>query len=598
VEIQIEAEQWPMAAGCIGLAKLYSDKELTFTSTGLILQEELLDHLAEKYVRGLIEEFSVVKRDVRRLEWYVRKVEHNPELTKQYAVEVRKQINDQFKKVEKYFSDTEEYSRLKDLLDVLKDLKSPEEASKIGEAVQQYEEIMKTPFINEKLTLNYAKAVILNPFFGQTSILQPVFNSKSTEEHIAQIEADFVQPAKLELLFAEKMADAKTVKELISFLEEHQDYKPFKDWLKPIKKLPEMDDVYTYFTNNIHPCSFIEGLFATQSYEEMTFSPLSFSKNKAVNFSWNFDKHLPVPISAVARLVMFLAPFGMAFYTRRIGNEQSNENLRFAGLIQSQKHFSEIIKENLTYQKLRGEGSSFEEAIVGLLSETVDKAKKIQNSYFFLEVYSSYQMKKTLLDYYHMPSYLTKYIAKYGKCLDLLHHKELKDSYFRTVLKGIDPKEVVFDYLRIAITEPFHASGAFYATRERKRILEAKKGVEDMTSSDKAISYVYYRGVELRKEMVNERASSQEGEPYRASGRKKIEGIAYRLLNAAKAGNKNAFMDTIFRIHMAAGLEVPSIFIDSFKEDGLDFETISSAFIAGLLGQEQDNKEKGEVANG
>lgn len=586
-----------MAAGCIGLAKLYPEEDLPRVENGVILNKKVLNSLAEKYISGLIEEFSIVKRDIRRLKWYSHQAEKKPERTKELAVEVRKNMNEQYKKVEKYFSNTDECKRLKDLLAMISEIKNSEDAPKISEAIASYKEIMQTTFINEKLTLNYAKAVVLNPFFGQTSILQPVFNSKSTDEHIAQIEKDFIQPAKLEIDFTEIVATAKTKEDIIDFLEQNHDYKPFKDLIKPFKKLPDLDAIQDYLKNEELPCSFIDGFIATQSYEEMTFSPLSFSKNKAVNFNWNFDKQLPVPISAVARLVMFMAPFGMAFYSRKIGNITSNENLRFSGLFMTQKHFAEVIKENLTYQKLRGEGSSFEEAIVGLLRETVDKANKIRNSYFFLEVYSNYQMKKTLLDYYHMPSYLAYYIAKYGKTLDILHHKDLKDSFFRIILKGIDPRNVVFDYLRVAIAEPFHALGAYYAVRERRRILEAKKGVSDVTKYDKTISYVYYRGADLRKEMVIERSGGQKGEPYRASGRKKIEGIAYRLLNAAKAGNKSAFMDTIFRVHIASGLDVPSVFIEAFKDEGLDFDTISSAFIAGLLGQEKIN-EKGEVANG
>ncbi|MGG4012246.1 hypothetical protein [Bacillus smithii] len=596
MQIHIDGEQWPMAAGCIGLAKLYSEEELPRTSTGVQLNDKILDTLAEKFIRGLIDQFSVVKRDVRKMMWYSNQAKKQPERTKEFAAEVRKILNEQYKKVKKYFSETEECQRLKELLEKLKEIKKPEEAPFIKEYIEQYGDIAAAPFINEKLTLNYVKAVILNPFYGQTSILQPVFNSKSTEEHIQQIEADFIQPAKLELMFAEKLDSATNIEEIVAFLEENKGYKPFKDLLKPIKKLNNKDQVLDYLHNQILPCSFVEGLIATQSYEEMIFSPLAFSKMKAVNFNWNFDKKLPVPISAVARLVMFMAPFGMAFYSRRLGNEQASETFRYAGMILSQKHFAEVIKENLTYQKLRGEGSSFEEAIVGLLQESIDKAKKIINSYFFLEVYSDYQMKKTLLDYYHMPPYLAHYIACYGKTLDLLYHREYRDSFFRAVLKGIDPKEIIFDYLRVAIKNPYHAKGALFATRERKRILQAKKGVEDMKNYDKTISYVYYRGCDLRNELMKDRMAEQ-GEPYRASGKKKIDGIAYRLLNAAKAGNKSGFMDTIFRIHMAAGLDVPSIFVDSFKEEGLDFETISSAFIAGLIGQEQI-KIEGDVTNG
>lgn len=118
-----------------------------------------------------------------------------------------------------------------------------------------------------------------------------------------------------------------------------------------------------------------------------------------------------------------------------------------------------------------------------------------------------------------------------------------------------------------------------------------------MTNHDKTISDVYDLGRHLRKEVMKERMDGQERRRYRAGGKKKIDGIAYRLLNEAKAGNIRAFMEMIFRVYLASGLDVPSVFIDSFKEEGLDFETISSAFIAGLIGQEQ-TKNEGAVTSG
>ncbi|MCD8510978.1 MAG: hypothetical protein LRY73_14700 [Bacillus sp. (in: Bacteria)] len=192
-----------------------------------------------------------------------------------------------------------------------------------------------------------------------------------------------------------------------------------------------------------------------------------------------------------------------------------------------------------------------------------------------------------------MPPYLTRYLGKYGKALSLLQHRDLRDEFLRAVLKGLDPKAIVLNYLRASIENSFHALGAFHAVRERKRILESRMGGKEMANYDKLISYIYYRGVDLRKVMVSGREGSNADGSYRASGRKKIEGIAYRLINATKAGDKVAFMDTVFRVYMSAGQEIPSVFVEGFKEDGLDFETIASSFIAGLLGQEETAKKEG-----
>lgn len=603
--IHIDAEDWMITAGLIGLTRLLEEERDLITKVGAQLTSRHLDNLADKYINFLLKTFNVVQRDVNRMGWYVNQLKKHPERIKTYAAEVRKMMNEQLKKVEKYYSDTEEYQELLKLVDSIKKVSSTEETSLLAEAVLSYHKIMSTPFITEKLTLNYVKTIILSPFFGQASILQPVFNTKTTHQHIETLNEDFVVPAKLELEFHHLLQQTNDYQSVVSYLEEHQDYKPFKDWLRPIKKMKDIAEIRGFFTQEILPCSFVTGLTATQSYEEKVFSPLALSRNKAVNFNWNFDKSLPVPISAVARLVLLLTPVGLASYTRRIGTDEANETLRFFGLVLSEKNFIENVKDNNTYHTRRMEGSTFEEAIVGLLSESIDKGEKQCNAYFFVELHSEYKSKKTLLDYYHMPAYLASFLTKYGKTLKLMLHPNLRDKFLRVVLKGLDPKQVVFEYLRLAIKEPFHAKGAYHATRARKRILQAGKGVKEMANYDKTITYVYYQGVELRQAIIGTRLSDESGEreaPYRASGRKKIEGIAYRLLNAAKAGNKREFMDTLLRVYMSANASKPkngkdlmisSVFIEGLKEEGLDFDTIASTFIAGLLGQDEVKKEEG-----
>ncbi|WP_071458942.1 hypothetical protein [Bacillus massilinigeriensis] len=595
--IEINAEFWPMAAGCIGLAKLYPDGELSITQNGILLQEEILDTLAERYIRGLIESSSVVKRDVKRWEWYANQALKTPEKTKQHAAELRKRMNEQHKKLVKYFPEAEETNKLAHLLDELKEYDTPEDAPKVSEAIERYQQIVSTPLINEKLTLNLVKSETLGKaFFGQTSFLQKTFFQKTTEEHVAQLQKDFIDPAKLELqLYAKRRNGSK--EELIQFLQENSTYKPFKNLIKPLEKLSSIQEIEDYFYHETLSCSFFHGMLATRSFEEMVFGPLAFTKQVA-NFTWDFQNDIPVPISALARLILFLSPLGMAFYPKRVGNENASDYLRYGGLILSQKPFAEVVKDNLRYQKLRLDGTSFSESLVGILQESLDKVKKFQQSFLIIEMHSDIDKKKTLLDYQHMPPYLVKYLENYGNSLKLLLDRELKDAFLRSVLKGIDPKSTVYEYVRKAIKEPFHADGAFFAARERKRVLLAKGGEWNMGEFDKTISLINYRGAVLRIAMVNGRPEAKEGEVYRASGRKKLESIAYRLLNAAKAGNKSDFMDTIFRVHMAANLDVPSVFVEAYKEKGLDFDTIATAFIAGMLGEGKKHNEGEDKQNG
>ncbi|HZK18628.1 MAG TPA: type I-B CRISPR-associated protein Cas8b1/Cst1, partial [Clostridia bacterium] len=104
---------------------------------------------------------------------------------------------------------------------------------------------------------------------------------------------------------------------------------------------------------------------------------------------------------------------------------------------------------------------------------------------------------------------------------------------------------------------------------------------------DKRIWSVYKSGEDIRRGY--ERAESQrEGETnYAAPAGKKINGVAYRLLNTVKAGNKEDFMDSLFRLHMSVGRPVNSVFLDALHEKKLDFASVGTAFIAGLLSSDR-----------
>ncbi|OEH84880.1 hypothetical protein BHU72_06710 [Desulfuribacillus stibiiarsenatis] len=596
--VQVDAEEWPIIAGLIGLIRVVGKEEIAINRNGIAISKENLEDLASKMVYKLIETFNVVERDVEKMRWYSTNLVKNPDKLKLYATEVKKIIAEQLKKIEKYFGDTDECQQVRDLVEKLKEINDTQSNLILEDVIDQYKKIASTSFIKEKLTLNYVKSVILSPFFGQTSILQPVFSSRNTEEHIIQIDKDFVMPALIELELHNLLKSEENIDGVVKYLDQTKDgYQPFREWYREIKKMKDPVQLKQYLSKQVLKCSFIDSLLATQTYEEMMFSPLAFSNNNAVNFNWDFEKKQPIPMSAVARLILFLSPLGMTFYNRKRGSQQSTENLRFAGLIMTEESFEDVLSYNNTYRMLRSKNSSFEEAIVGVLEESVDKAERIYRAFQFLEVHS--ESKKTLLDYYHMPMYLVHYLKKYGKSLRLIQNREIRDEYLRTLLKGIDPKKAIFELLRESISNSFYGEGAYIATRERLRVLNAKKGVKEMTKDDKLITAIYFHGVELREALFQDKGSNEEG-VYRASGRKKMEGIAYRLINAIKAGNKQAFMDTIFRLYIGAkDLRVPSFFVNAFKEDGLEFETIGSAFVAGMLGQEISRKEKeGAVNNG
>ena len=116
---------------------------------------------------------------------------------------------------------------------------------------------------------------------------------------------------------------------------------------------------------------------------------------------------------------------------------------------------------------------------------------------------------------------------------------------------------------------------SFYSTSDIVEILKINKrfleevGVMEYTEKD-IIKFGNAAGYYLR-------------ERYRAKGSvDKLSGISYKLLNALKTNNKNAFMDTVLNCYLYTKGQVPNIFLDVLKSDE-EFKTIGYAFVAGLI---------------
>lgn len=590
-EVELRGEEWFMISGLIGLKRLYGD-EIRQSKNGVYISSEMLDTLSNRYFRYFLDTYSVVRRDTKRMNKLLSLVIKKTDTAKERMFDIRKIATEQLKKVEKYFSETIECKQLRELVEQMKECKKSEHLDIMQVYVQKYQEIMSSDFIEEKLTLNYSKAVIISPFYGQPSFLQASCNILNLKQHIEKMNKDFIINAKLELQLQEYLYTSDNPQEVHEFLQKNSQYSIFKNWYKEIKKINDIEEIQLWFKENILPCTFIDYLPSTMSYEEMMFSPLGLSKEKASNFYWDFNKKTPIPMSALTRLILFLIPVGTAFYQRKLGSSTSSEYKQFAGVVIQDSNFIENFKANETYRNIRQIGGSYNDIIVGLLTDTQERSKRKTTSFLFVELHSDYQSKKTLLDYYHMPLYVTIYFSKYENSLKLLYSIEQRESFVRSVLSGKDPKQAIFEYLRIAVTDNHHGLGAYIATRERQRLQLLKKGVIDMDikKHDKLVYVVFSQGKEIRNIMLG-RDSIQNNAIYQAPNKKKVDSIAYRLLNEVKSGNKQNFLETVFRLHIANGKEISSIFLDINKKDGLDFVTIGSSFIAGLLSADIPKKE-------
>lgn len=588
MKVEIYAEEWMICMGMVGLKRLLKE-DIELTEFGISFNINVLEKLPEAFFEYMIDEFDIAERDYKRLIDNFKFAAKN-ERFQQGLKQIKETMNGQLKKVTRYFQGQTTEIQLKKIIGSVKEIKQFEQYEQLEEYIGNYYNIMKTQEINEKLTMNYFKTVIMRSFYGQPSFLNVSKNSLTKKEQINLFFEDYVKPVILEACFKEQLIHNQDPQKIKAFLQENKDHKPFNNILKAIKKKTSFDEIQKY-VSEIPRCTFFDSQLATTNFEEMVFSPLGIT-GVAFNFNWNLESKQPIPISVLAKLILFLVPVGVAFYNRKDGFETQGEYRTYAGFVMSDQKFTEIYRMNESFKNKKKDNNPFDEIVYSLLQDTQERAKYIVNNLFFLEVYSDYSSKKTLLDYYHMPSYTAEYFQRFGHNLKFIYPRELREAFTRFALKGIDPKEIVFRCLQVSLKQNTSGIGGYIATREMNRIQSLRKGVSNMSNDDKRVYVVFKQGQVLRDKLVKEgedRAASSK--VYTASGGKKINAIAYRLLNAAKTGSKKSFMDTLFRIHMAANQEVSSIFLNVLHEKNLSFEVVSSAFIAGLLSEEYKDQE-------
>lgn len=97
----------------------------------------------------------------------------------------------------------------------------------------------------------------------------------------------------------------------------------------------------------------------------------------------------------------------------------------------------------------------------------------------------------------------------------------------------------------------------------------------------KHIWHVYHLGNDLRIRLTKSAA------PKPDVPSKKINGLAYRLLNAVRSGDQGTFLNVLLRIYIAAEAPVPKSLVGALENDE-KFQVIGLSYINGLLGEPMD----------
>ncbi|MCX8045687.1 MAG: type I-B CRISPR-associated protein Cas8b1/Cst1 [Anoxybacillus gonensis] len=591
MKVELHMGEWMINMGLVGLYRVFeygrkhgiiSDEykySVTVKPWGIELDTDVLSQLPRAYFLYLLEEYSDKYSSIRgareKINIYIEEIQTQSEFNEKVK-ELKELIEKNSKNILEYFPNKE----IEDMLKKLKEIKKYEHIEQLYDCVQIFLNISADPEVDQKLTFQDIKDRMLKNFLGQTSFLNNSTKKKSFEEIILR---DYITPVLQDLQLEYILECARSSDDIISFLSDYISRKEFKKLKKIWRKL-DLEQIHSSSKSYLNKCSVFSDHIAFYNFTESTFYPLGIS-GENVNFSWNFKDDSLVPVSSLAKLVLLFAPAGTVTYSKkeRINGEILYKD--YSAFVQLDSSFQEIIQKNNHFKQLKQNQEPFDSIASKLIRSLGQEARYLSVEHlFFIEFSSEYKdRKKTHLHYYHLPMYLAHYFEQYADRLDRIKPYDYREQFVQYVLRGADPIHVIYSYLRDCIKNERSTIGPYIAVQERSRILQFKKGVRDMATTDKRVTALFMQGREIREAIM--RSSGSE---------KKVTSIAYRLLNAAKAGNRKSFMDTLLRIYMSADRPISPIFLNALHERDLDFATVANAFIAGLLAN-QYKEEQEEV---
>ena len=556
-QLSVGMGEWFFTQGLIGYKTILENYGVKVKTTydGIIVEKQHLEIMADAFFDYYLKVYSVASREER----YLRRLHHqfkNGETT--VKKDLNQRINETKKKVEKYFSDTEEGLQFIEAANRYRQEKKYDE--KLDPLLDQLIESLSTKQIDEKLTANFFKTTILRSYFGQVSFLNVSKNALTLEEQKAVFYKDFIEPVLVEwaLMDAIEKEDAEEVHKVLNGTN-HKIFNSIKSAFKK-KTVKEMKD---FIQQKVHHCTFTEFPIALHSFEEGIFTPLALSL-KNVNVTWEAQKTF-LPLCSLARLLIFCSQAGA---TR---SQNKSVFIYYGGT------FDALYQTNQFYADMKNPNKTFDEIVFNLVREQKLKADYLtKNHYMIFEFTSDYDSKKTILDYMVMTPFLMKLFSEHGDLFQQIHPIN-RGTFIKYLLQNIDPKHFILNVLRNKIKKGYSALEVIRMIQIRHLNLLLAKGEEKVESAQ-------------QKRYVWALVKSAE-EVRRKIGDKKAQGIAYRLLNAVRSHNKNTFMDTVMRTYISCDLQMPGILLEALHEEKMDFATVGNAWIAGLVSKPNEIKE-------
>ena len=549
MKLRVYKNDWFFNMGIVGFLNILNKAEV---KNQVAISEDYIEFnscLLENFHHYYFDYFMNDNRDYDayesingRLDYHANNIKNNKDIKKSVEKidKLLKERCDEIKNFNPY-----EYDELKRIQKEIKTIKKESDIDRIENLIKQIKEILEIDSIKQRVQYENYRKIVRDNYFGQVSFLNNSCKSYSIKL----------------ITLNKKIEKDKDVNKIVKFILNKLNYK------------------YCDLCGEYHQ--------KVYKYEEKIFGILALS-NVNMNQLWKFENDYL--ICAICKLILFCTPAGVIQTKDDSYNSDDKQFYRFVNI---DGDIDDIYKSN-NYLRIKRECETpFNELIQDIVCDNIKKSEWILGNILFLEfkISANQGRKKCVLNYFNMPTYLAKFFVnedgKNSKLIQSIYNQKFKANVVDILLKNRDLKHLINISLRERIKENLEdskkikisTSDCYKAIKVRALINSYKKGIYGM--NDKKLNVVKYAGHEIRDYYVNDNAKNVKN---------KINGIAYKLLNAIKVGNKKDFMDTVLRIFMSAEKSVPSVFIEIMAEKDLDFESIGHAFITGLISEKYEAK--------
>lgn len=546
--ITLTLGDWLYNSGLVGFIKIleYSKDEVIYKEQEVLFNIKALDNFEEKYFNYFINKYE------KKLSW-------------SRIVSFKESIDNWEQENFNNFNEVS-LNNLNDKIDFFKNVVKSNSHVAAYELISEKKDILNLGKLLKKIKLKKKEKIAnrLEEIKETIELMKEIIDFYSLEESKKYISAKNIIYTVI-----------KNAWEGVSFLniqaKEKDMYKNYKNYFLEdcIEYLDTAKEQYIY------NCSTCNRPIKNLDIEMNFLNNMGFDTSRKPSTVWNYNND--ISICPLCRLVYSCVPAGFIYvYDKGIfinNNSNIKDLVRIADKIEIEILKEESFNSNTTFKSLisalikeNNSSIKYELADIQVVRYEAGKYRFNLLSKKMLEVLynSKEELNRIIMAGYKdgdLYNRLYEMVIKRllnNENLFLLIHKlfiiKIKNSNKDTYFKYKEIQEIIkinFNFLK----------GAGYMEGQEKNILKTYSGAG------------YYLKLEYLKK----------------GSENKLNGIAYKLLNALKTNNQGMFMDVIINCYLYTGKQIPGFFTECLK-DTVNLKTIGYAFVSGLVNGENYSK--------